>query len=341
MKDWRKSALAIFLVLIFAFSLSAQDGKKVLSLEDYPLWKHIVSPLISSDGHWISYTLRPNGGDATLFFKGLSSEKIYEIPFGSDAEFSEDAGWAAYLIGVSKEEAKKLQKEKKPAPVKGELLNLATGEKYTVENCAAIEFSKNSLFLALKKAGRNKEAKHKGTDLVLRNLEKGLSQNIGNAGEYEFNKPGTMLAYTVDAANKEGNGVYLLRLKTGQFIPLDTATADYAQLCWDEEGTALAVLRGKEKEGYWEKENVILAFTGLDTDSFARYEYDPAQDSTFPKDMVISERVPPRRGRRPLMSRGMHSKTHPFWRSVINPWAKPAHGWLLRTSALPPLPKVS
>jgi len=175
MNSTRKCFLSAALILVFAFSLTAQSGEKVLRLEDYPLWKHIVSPLISSDGSWISYTLRPNGGDATLYFKGLASEKAYEIPYGSGAEFSEDGGWAAYLIGVSKEEAKKLQKEKKPVPTKGELLNLATGEKYTVENCTAVEFSKNSLFLALKKTSQDKEAKHKGTDLVLRNLEKGLA----------------------------------------------------------------------------------------------------------------------------------------------------------------------
>ncbi len=290
------------LILFFTFSLKAQVNKKVLGLEDYPLWKHVASPFISSDGNWISYTLRPNGGDATLYFKGLAMEKAYEILYGSDTKFSEDARWAAYLIGVSKEEAKKLQKEKKPVITKGELMNLAAGEKYTVENCASLEFSKNSIFLAMKKASQDKEAKHQGTDLVLRNLEKGLSQNIGNVGEYQFNKSGTMLAYTVDAANKEGNGVYLLKLITGQFIPLDTATADYAQISWDEEGSALAVLKGKQKEDYWEKDNVLLAFAGLDSDSFSRFEYDPAQDPTFPQEMVISERIPPRRGRRPGFS---------------------------------------
>ncbi len=299
MKDLRKRALSIFLILIFAFSLSAQNGKKVLTLVDYPLWKHILSPAISADGSWISYALRPNGGDVTLHIKGLSSDKLYEIPYGSAAKFSEDSCWAAYLIGVSKEEAKKLQKEKKPISAKGELLNLDSGEKYTVENCGGVEFSKNSMYLALKKASLNKDVKHKGTDLVLRSLEKGLSQNIGNVGEYQFNKPGTMLAYTVDAANKEGNGVYLLKLKTGQFIALDTATADYAQVSWDEEGTALAVLKGKDKDGYWEKDNILLAFTGLDTESYSSYEYDPAQDSSFPQGMVISERIAPRRGRRP------------------------------------------
>jgi len=299
MKYMKRSALSVFLMLILAFSLSAQSEKKVLTLEDYPQWKHILSPSISSDSNWVSYTLRPNGGDATVTIKSLSADKVYEIPYASRAMFSEDSRWAAYLIGVSKAETKKLQKEKKPVPTKGELLNLATGEKHTIENISDINFSKNSKFFAAKKTKQDRAAKHNGTDLVLRNLETGISQNIGNVGEYRFNKPGAMLAYTVDAANKGGNGVYLLNLMTGRLVPLDTGEADYTQIAWDKEGTALAFLRGKLEKDYWERDNVILAFTGLGKKTFTRFEYDPSKDSQFPENMVISERVMPQRGRRP------------------------------------------
>jgi dipeptidyl aminopeptidase/acylaminoacyl peptidase len=297
MKDMRKYILSVFLVLLCVFSLFAQGEKKVLTLDDYPQWKHILSPAISGDGNWVSYSLRPNGGDVTLYFKSLSSDKMYEIPYGSRAEFSDDSRWAAYLIGVSKEEAKKLQKDKKPVPTKGELLNLQTGEKYTVENTSEISFSKNSRFFAAKKVQLDKSVEHKGTDLVLRNLETGLSQNIGNVGEYLFNKPGTMLAYSVDAASKGGNGVYLLALSTGRFLPMDTGEADYLQIAWDEKGTALAFLRGKLEKDAWERDNVLLAFISLEEESPVRFEYDPAKDPGFPDNMVISERIPPRRGR--------------------------------------------
>ncbi len=290
--------MPILLVLIFAFNLAAANEENVLSLEDYPLWKHISSPLISSDANWVSYSFRPNGGDSTLYFKNLSSDKIYEIFCGIKAKFSEDSRWAAYLIGVSKEEEKKLKKEKKPVPFKGELLNLDSGEKYTLENTMAIDFSKNSKFFLAKKAKLNKKAKHNGTDLVLRNLETGLSQNMGNVGEYKLNKQGTLLAFTIDAENKEGNGILLLKLLKDQLIPLDTGKLDYAQIVWDKKGTALAVLKGKQEKALWEKDNVLLAFTGLDGELFSPFKYDPSKDPEFPKDMVISERVLPQRRRR-------------------------------------------
>lgn len=294
----RKHLLSVLLVLIFAFNLAAANEEKALNLKDYPLWKHISSPLISSDGNWVSYSFRPNGGDSTLYFKNLSSDKIYEIFYGAKAKFSEDSRWAAYLIGVSKEEEKKLKKEKKPVPFKGELLNLDSGEKFTLENTAAIDFSKNSKFFLAKKAKLNKKAKHNGTDLVLRNLETALSQNMGNVAEYKFNKQGTLLAYTIDAENKEGNGILLLKLLKNRLILLDTGKMDYAQIVWDKKGTALAVLKGKQEKDLWEKDNVLLAFTGLDRESFASFEYNSSKDPEFPKDMVISERVLPQRRRR-------------------------------------------
>jgi dipeptidyl aminopeptidase/acylaminoacyl peptidase len=299
MNNTKKSVFSILLVLIFALNLAAQGQKKVLTLEDYPQWKHILSPAISADGNWVTYSLRPNGGDAILYFKSLVSDKIYDIPFGSGAKFSEDSRWAAYLIGVSKAEAKKLQKDKKPIPRKGELLDLATREKYRIENTSIIDFSKNSGFFVAKKALQDKTAKHKGTDLVVRNLKTGLSQNIGNVGEYFFNKPGTLLVYTVDAANKAGNGVYLMNLSTGRFVPMDTGEADYSQIAWDKEGTALAFLKSKQQEGRWERDNILLAFTDVEGDSPVRHEYDPTKDSQFPKNMVISERVMPQRRGRP------------------------------------------
>lgn len=286
-----------FLFSSLTFFLSAQGGKKVLTLEDYPRWKHIISPLISSDGTWVSYALRPNGGDDTLYIKSLTTDKTYEIANGSRLAFSEDGRWATYMIGMAKAEVEKLRKEKKPVPVKGELLNLATGEKWTVDNASSFSFAKDSKFFAVKKEKLDKEAKHSGTDLLLRNLEKGSVLNIGNVSDYKFNKTGSMLAYTIDAADKKGNGIYLIDLRSEMLGLLDAGEADYALITWDKEGTALAVLKGNKKKEFAEKDNILLAFLNLGTKGQTKIEYDPASDPNFPQGMVISERVSPERRR--------------------------------------------
>ncbi|UCE43251.1 MAG: S9 family peptidase [Candidatus Aminicenantes bacterium] len=277
-----------------------QAEKKVLTLEDYPKWKHIQEVTISDNGDWITYGYRPNGGDVTLYIKSLETEKIYDTTVGSDPKISSDSRWAAYKINLSKEEAKKLRKEKKPVTTKVELLDLRSGDKVTYANASSFVFSNDSGFFAVKKDKSDKEAKHDGTDLVLRNLKTGLDLNIGNVGSFRFNHDGTMLAYTIDADKKAGNGVYALVLESGAIRPLDSGEADYAQLTWDDngrkalegfqKGKALAVLKGKKPEKFVQKENELLVFMGLGTDASAKIIYAPSDDKVFPEGMVLSEK---------------------------------------------------
>ncbi len=295
------TAWAILLLMVMPVVLLAGKGeKKVLNLDDYPEWKHITSVMISDYGDWITYGYRPNGGDVTLYIKNLKNEKIYEIAVGSDPKISSDSRWAAYKINPSKEEAKKLRKEKKPVTSKVELLDLKSGDKTTYANVSSFVFSNDSGFFAVKKNKADKNAKHDGSDLLLRNLETGMDLNIGNVGSFRFNYDGAMLAYTIDADKKAGNGVYVLTLKSGAIRPLDSGEADYAQLTWDDQGrkalagfqkgNALAVLKGKKPEKSVQKENQLMVFVGLDTDKAAKVMYNPADDKGFPEGMVLSEK---------------------------------------------------
>jgi dipeptidyl aminopeptidase/acylaminoacyl peptidase len=298
----RSSRVWAFVVLLVipAMIVAEQAEEKVLTLEDYPKWKHIQDATISDNGDWITYGYRPNGGDVTLYIKSLVGEKIYDIAVASGPEISGDSRWAAYKISSSKEEAKKLRKQKKPVTTKVGLLDLSSGEKMTYENASSFVFSKDSAFFVVKKEKTDKDAKHDGSDLVLRNLKTGMDLNIGNVGSFRFNNEGTMLAYTVDADKKAGNGVYVLELRSGAIRPLDSGEADYSQLAWDdngrnplsgyEKGNALAVLRGIEPEKSVQKENQLLVFMGLGSKNLSKIKYSPAEDEDFPEGMVLSEK---------------------------------------------------
>jgi len=49
----------------------------------------------------------------------------------------------------------------------------------------------------------------------LHDLSSGLDRNIGNVNQYDFDHAGKLFAYTVDAADRLGNGIYLLNPETG------------------------------------------------------------------------------------------------------------------------------
>jgi len=260
-----------------------------MRIEDYARWRSIVSVAISDDGRWMTYGYRRSRGDDTLYVRNLDGDTVLVVPRGSDPKFSDDSRWVAYSVSVAYEEAEKLRKDKKPVPEHAGLIDLETGERVMWESVASFEFSHGSKFLAVKRTAADADAKHKGTDLILRDLVAARDELIGNVGEFAFNKPGTHFVHTVDAAGRIGNGAHLYELDGGVRRVLDSDTLTYARLTWDEEGRALAVLKGAEVEGKEERDNVLLAFTGIGTDA-RRHQFDPAAVDGFPRGFVISER---------------------------------------------------
>jgi len=174
-----------------------------------------------------------------------------------------------------------------------ELLELATGERYSLPNPANFRFSKGSRWLAVRLNRASSDTSFSGSDLILRDLSSGTSSNIGNVNLYDFDSAGAQLAYTVDAQEKNGNGIYLLNPATGATRVLAAASADFDALSWSPEGANLAVLRGEKKKENKQKDNVLLAWIDAGTGSARALQFDPGKADGFPKGMVLSEFSPP------------------------------------------------
>jgi dipeptidyl aminopeptidase/acylaminoacyl peptidase len=170
-----------------------------------------------------------------------------------------------------------------------EILNLQTGEKFPVANANSFRFSKGSKWLAIRLNKSIATLANDGADLVVRDLTTGSTRNIGNVNQYEFDASGALLAYTVDAAERLGNGVYVDDLASGGTRALSTAAMDYSQLTWSDEGSNLAVLRGDKVKDYRQKANTLLAWTAITPTNATKLEWDPAADAGFPRGHVLSE----------------------------------------------------
>ncbi len=248
---------------------------------------------------------------------------------GNAPSFTDDSRWAAYMVtpegrggrggrgrgGVVQAAARPSADGEDAAVAHLELLNLATGEKVAIPGAASWKFSSNSHWLAVKlnrpgapaapsgaadgaaggaRGGRGAAGAPAGADVVLRDMSSGLVRNIGNVNQFEFDDAGKLLAYTVDAPERLGNGVYLLDPATGETRALVTAQADFDQLAWSGDGADLAVLRGNKAKGMKQKDNVLVAFTGVANAAAKSMSYDPSTDEGFPKGMVLSEYSAPR-----------------------------------------------
>jgi dipeptidyl aminopeptidase/acylaminoacyl peptidase len=235
---------------------------------------------------------------------------------GGSTQFSDDSRWVAYYVNPPQAAAGGRGGARGGAPggVRGgtrgiggesaaaaprqtrrlEILELASGERYSIPNPATFRFSKDSRWLAVRvNRASAAEGSPSGADLVLRDLSSGTSRNIGNVNLYDFDASGALLAYTIDAQDKLGNGLYLLKLATGETRVLATAALDFDALSWSSEGANLAVLQGEKKRENKQKDNVLRAWTNVGGDSAAEVLLDPAKYDGFPKGMVLSEFTTP------------------------------------------------
>jgi dipeptidyl aminopeptidase/acylaminoacyl peptidase len=295
----------LFIALLNVMFVSAQQAPdsiktvKAMTWKDISSWRSIstFSVTLSPDGKWVAYPLLTREGDGELVVRQTkdTAEKRYPIGGTSFAgfAFSKDGKWLAY------KEYTKFSDAKAAAKIPGKqlfeklvLVELATGKKTEFEKTGNFMFNgKQSTHLAITMVKDRSTAKPddpKSTDLLIVELSSGKNQNIGNAGEFGFNKEGNLLAYTIDAINKTGNGLYLLNMTSKQTSILDNDKATYKSLEWTEEGDALALLKMTKDEKYKTDKGVVLGVKKITT-SPELVVYDPLKDSLlFPKGMTIS-----------------------------------------------------
>jgi dipeptidyl aminopeptidase/acylaminoacyl peptidase len=210
-------------------------------------------------------------------------------------------------------------------PRRVELRNLQTGTIRSWQDIASFSFSPNATHLMLRRrppqaaggaAGRGGEAPGgppaapaggggaaaaapagpRGVDVTIHSLSTGRDQLLGSVGDISFNKSGELLAYTVDAAVKDTNGLFVLDLRNNRLSPLDNDAKLYNRLVWNEAGTALAVLKGVDVEKMRERSNVLVAYPDVqaalgDAAEPPPVTLDPARSEAFPKGWVISDRA--------------------------------------------------
>ena len=124
--------------------------------------------------------------------------------------------------------------------------------------------------------------------MILHDFTTGHSLFLGSVGEAAFNRSGELLAYTVDAAVRDGNGLFVLNLQSGSTSALDNDSLRYSRVTWDDRGTAIAVLKGHDVDKMRERDNKLLVIR--DVNAHQQALLDPATAAGFPKGFLLSDR---------------------------------------------------
>ena len=284
----RRTVLSLALALAFPATLAAQE-KRPLTLDDYGAWNRITQVVLSPDGKWMAYAQEPNDGDGTFFVKELDGSTVHQAVNGAGAAFSNDGRWVAFLASPPEKEAEALRKQRKPVPRTLHLVDLRDGTTTRDAGVRAFTFSEDGRFLAIHRDRSDADAKHTGSDLILRDLAQGTMLSFGNVAEYAFNEAGTFLAYLVDAAEQAGNGLYAVATQDGRIRALNTGAARFSDVTWSEAHDDVATLRGDKPEGKVQRANVLVVARGVDAARPDVTTWDPSTDAAFPAGFVLSE----------------------------------------------------
>ena len=254
-----------------------------------------TAPAFSADGHWVAYQVDPSPGA-----RGGRGRR---------------GGAGAVPTSGANTGANTGRGNAPVQPRRVELRNLTTGAVQSWQDMQSFTFAATSNYILLRRrapitagAGRggapaanadgesapNATAAPRGSDVILHDLVTGRDQLLGSVSEAAFNKAGDLLAYTVEATPRDGNGLLVIDLKSGRVNPIDNDARVYSRLTWNDTGNGLAVLKGLEVDKMRERDNMLLVYpdihAALNSPEPIVAKLEPAKAVNFPKRFVVSDR---------------------------------------------------
>ncbi len=295
----KKSIIFYFLLGAASFLGVHAQEKPALTWQDIPSWSYIrtFNSGLSPDGKWLSWVAGPTEGDLTLTLHHTDDTLKYEFPVGATAAtatFAKDGKHVAFRESPKEAEAKAAKKSRKPLYNKLHIVSLPDTQKVVFDKIKNFSFSGEKpdwvaiSFMPSEGAPKSDNAP-KGSDLLLYHLASKKTFNLGNVSEYAFNKAGNFLAYTIDANEQNGNGIFLYDMTTGITTALDNDKATYSRIRWNEEGTAFALLKANKNEKYKTPLYSIVGISRINGDNTTKIIYSGIDDDAFPKGQGISE----------------------------------------------------
>ena len=290
-----------FAPLALVLALLAQAPLQPPSPADFGQWERLAPAGdrggLSPDGRWLAYAITRTNGENELRVTAVADGTTKAIAFGAQPAFSSDSKWLAVAVGVSEAQQEKLRKEKKPVRRKLTLVDLAAGAVTTIDNVDSFAFSADGRQLLMRHYGPERPAANRGESeapaagpdpeetpgvtVVVRDLASGRDTTFGNVGESAWQTKGRLLALTIAAEDRTGNGVQLFDPASGTLRVLDSASARYLGLTWRKDADDLAVLKGVADEKRDGAGFTVLAWTGAGGAGERKRAYDPAADASL------------------------------------------------------------
>jgi dipeptidyl aminopeptidase/acylaminoacyl peptidase len=276
---------------VAALPAAAQD-RPTVTPDDYGQWEQLDRAELSPDGRWLAVSISRVNDEDELRIHRTEGDSVVTVPYGSGQTFSDDSRWLIYIIGSSEEAREAAREAERPVRDDVGIMDLRSGTAAVREEVSSFSLSADGRYVALRRYG-GEDQEHEGVDLIVEELRTGTRMVFGNVSDVSWADEGHLMAMTLDAADKVGNGVTLYDPGSGIVRSLDQGEAVYRELGWREDASDLTVLRTMEDPAWADTAHVVLAWRGLDRASAARFELGPEGDVQTPGGMrVVEYRAP-------------------------------------------------
>ncbi len=309
----RKTLVASIALLVFVTTLQSQT-KPPVTRADYGKWESVSLPFrgaVSADGRWLAIGISRSNRENELRLLRLDDGHTVTVPYGGQPVFTEGSTWAAYSIGYSPAEQDRMREAREPVQNKLGLANLSTAETTIIDGVQSFALSGDGRFIAMRRyppqpaggaapagAGRaggrggrggagapsDGDEDPAGVTVIVRSLESGTETTFGNVSGFAWQDGATthLLAMTIAADGRSGNGVHLFDPATGVLRVLDSASSIYSGLSWRDDSADLAVLKARTDDSRDGPTQVLLAWRGLGSTSERALSFDPIAATDFP-----------------------------------------------------------
>lgn len=240
-----RRSVAATLALILA-SCAVGQTRMPLAPTDYGKWETLGPGQLSPDGRWMTAQIGVVEGDGRMIVRSCDGPERAEIVAAGGARFSDDSKWVAYTIGPKREEAKRLQREKKPVRMRLGLRNLTSGSETVYEDVQGWSFLRGGGTLLVHHYPVEGQPKG-GSDLEIVNLNDGGVLTVGNVARFLPYPRGRYVALVVESPAGR-NAIQVYDADQRSVVQVHGSKDSYRATTWADKAPAFAFLIGTKVE---------------------------------------------------------------------------------------------
>ncbi len=256
-------------------------AQKSLTVDDLVNWKRITERAISDDGKWVTATISPWEGDATVCLYNAKGETIASYFPAEKAAFSSSSQFFLVTQTPLKEtlDSLKIVKTKKEKmPLNDLLIRHISGKEETLDSIKSYKLAEKTDWIAYQRG-------QKDSTLFVRSLDGSKSHQFPAATEFRFAKKSGMLYYISkgDSLNNKA-GIYTFNPLKETSTLIKEGEGVFKQIAFNEMGDNLAFLYASEKDSTWHAMDVWLSINNEPAELIV-----DRNNPAIPAEWVISE----------------------------------------------------